>query len=82
MKVDPKHVEGSGFFWKALADWKMAVPFAGLVGLPLWIGGYLPGIDERLELSLVTILAGTIVIKEVGPMFTSWKRSLVEPKIK
>lgn len=82
VKVDPKHVEGSGFLWKAMGDWKLAVPAALLVAMPLWMTGNLPGFDERLELSLITILAGTVISKEVAPIFKNWRKSSLEPKIK
>jgi len=82
VKVNPKDVEDAGFLWKAMYDWKLAVPAALLVAMPLWMTGNLPGFDERLELSLITILAGTAISKEVGPMFKAMKEKALETKNK
>lgn len=82
MKVDPKHVEESGFLWKAMYDWRIAVPAALLVAMPLWMTGNLPGFDERLELSLITLLAGTFISKEVAPMLKAMKTASAEAKVK
>jgi hypothetical protein len=78
--VDPKHVEEAGFLWKAMYDWKLAVPMSLLVAMPLWMTGNLPIFDERLELSLITILAGTVISKEVAPLFKNWKKGALEAK--
>jgi hypothetical protein len=75
-------VEDAGFLWKAMYDWKLAVPMALLVAMPLWMTGNLPGFDERLELSLITILAGTAISREVAPMFKAMKTSSLEAKNK
>jgi hypothetical protein len=85
VKVNPKDVENAGFFGKvmdAMYDWKLAVPMALLVAMPLWMTGNLPGFDERLELSLITILAGTAISREVAPMFKAMKTSSLEAKNK
>jgi hypothetical protein len=82
VKVNPKDVENAGFLWKAMYDWKLAVPAALLVAMPLWMTGNFPGFDERLELSLITILAGTAISREVAPMFKAMKESALETKNK
>jgi hypothetical protein len=82
VKVNPKDVEDAGFLWKAMYDWKLAVPMALLVAMPLWMTGNLPGFDERLELSLITILAGATISREVAPMFKAMKTSSLEAKNK
>lgn len=75
-------MENAGFLWKAMYDWKLAVPAALLVAMPLWMTGNFPGFDERLELSLITILAGTAISREVAPMFKAMKESALETKNK
>jgi hypothetical protein len=83
VKVNPADVESAGgFLWKAMSDWKLAIPASLLVAMPLWMTGNLPGFDERLELALITILAGTVISKEVAPLFKSWKASAAEAKVK
>lgn len=82
VKVDPKHVEDKGVLWKAMYDWKLAIPAALLVAMPLWMTGNLPGFDERLELSLITLLAGTVISKEVAPMFKNMKKTALETRAK
>ena len=82
VKVNPKDVENAGFLWKAMYDWRLAVPMALIVAMPLWMTGNLPGFDERLELSLITILAGTALSREVAPMFKAMKVANLEVKNK
>lgn len=65
-----------------MSDWKLAVPLTLLVAMPLWMTGNFPSFNEQLELSLITILAGTVISKEVAPLYKNWKKGLVEPKIK
>ena len=43
---------------------------------------YLPPVDERFELALITIGAGWVIIGAAGPMFRAFKRSRVEVKVK
>jgi hypothetical protein len=52
------------------------------VAMPLWMTGNLPGFDERLELSLITILAGTAISREVAPMFKAMKQESLDVKNK
>jgi hypothetical protein len=73
VKVDPAHVEDKGFLWKFMSDWKTAVPASLFLAMPLYTSGMLPGFDERMELGMIIMMAGTVIFKEVGPMFKKWK---------
>lgn len=82
VKVDPKHVENAGFLWKAMSDWKLAVPISMLIAMPLYMTGNFPGFDERLELSFITLLAGTVIVKEVNPMVKNMLSAARESRVK
>jgi hypothetical protein len=82
VKVNPKDVEEAGPLWKAMYDWRLAVPMSMLVAVPLWMTGNLPGFDERLELSLIILLAGTALSREVAPIFKAMKTEGLEIKAK
>lgn len=82
VKVNPQHVENTGFLWKAFGDWKLFVPAGLLVMMPLWMTGNLPSFDERLELGLITLLAGTMLLKEATPMIKKFKTAQVIAKNK
>ncbi len=82
VKVDPAHVEKHGFFWKFMSDWKSGVPAVLFLAMPLYTCGMLPGFDERLELGLIIVMAGTVMFKEVTPMFKAFKAGGVADKIK
>ncbi len=81
VKVDPAHVEKPGAVWKFLSDWKVGVPFSMLVAMPLYSSGLFPGFDERLQLGLLIMIAGTVLAKEAGPMFKKWKAEAGKAKV-
>ncbi len=63
-----------------MSDWKTGVPLAMFTAMPLYSSGLLPGFDERLQLGLIIMLAGTVLVKEAGPMFKSWKAEAAKSK--
>ena len=82
VKVNPEHVTAHGPVWKFFSDWKTAVPATVLLSLPLWMFNWLPPVDERFELAMISIGAGWIIIGAAGPLFRSFKRSRVALKVK
>jgi hypothetical protein len=68
--------------WKFFSDWKTAVPASILLTLPMWMFNYLPPVDERFELAMITLGAGWVIVGAAGPVFRSFKRSRVATKVK
>ncbi len=81
VKVDPAHVEKPGFLWKFMSDWKTGVPMGLFLAMPFYSSGLLPGFDERLQLGLIITMAGTVMAKEVAPMFRNFKAAAVKAKV-
>lgn len=52
VKLDPKDVEESGFFWKLFSNWKTGIPVAGIFSMPLFVYDAVL-IDERMELMFI-----------------------------
>lgn len=82
VKVNPADVENAGPVWKFFSDWKTAVPASILLTLPAWMFGYLPPVDERFELAMITMGAGWVIIGAAGPLFRQFKSSRVAVKVK
>jgi hypothetical protein len=82
VKVDPAHVEKPGFLWRFMSDWKTGVPATLFLAMPFYTTGNFPGFDERMELGLIILMAGTVLFKEVGPMFRKMKTTASEARIK
>jgi hypothetical protein len=80
VKVDPAHVQETGFLYRLMSDWKTAVPAALLVAMPFYSSGKFPSFDERMELAVIIITAGVIMFKEVGPMFVKMQTAAIEAK--
>jgi hypothetical protein len=83
VKVDPKDVEGAGgLLWSVMSDWKLAVPLALIVAMPLYITGSFPGLDERMELGLIILMSGTVIMKEVKPIVVNMIKAGRETRVK
>jgi hypothetical protein len=65
-----------------MADWKTGVPAVLFAAMPLYTSGMLPGFDERLQLGLVITMAGTLLVKEVGPIIKRMKAEAAQLKVK
>lgn len=82
VKVNPDHVLQHGPVWSFFSDWRTAIPGALMLSLPLWMFNVLPGLDERMELALITVSAGWVAIKVGGPLARGFKRSRVATRVK
>jgi hypothetical protein len=69
VKLNPAHVENHGMIWKALSDWKIAVPAVFMLSLPMWMFNWLPPFDERAELGLITVVAGVVAARALGAFY-------------
>ena len=82
VKVNPADVETAGPIMSFFSDWKKAVPASILLTLPLWMFNYLPPVDERFELAMITLGAGWVIVGAAGPLFRQFKSSRVAVKVK
>jgi hypothetical protein len=81
VKLNPADVTGPSPLWSALSDWRLAVPIAALCAMPLYITGNFPGIDERLELSFITILAATVILREAHPIVENMVKAPIQARV-
>lgn len=81
VKVNPEDVSGPSPLWSALSDWRLAVPIAALCAMPLYITGNFPGLDERMELSFITILAATVILREAHPIVENMVKGPIQARV-